>query len=102
MKHISDSDNLDQGEKSYEDLTDELVDSTALILKRYEESRANGVRRAQIKGSNLTRRSSYEKRNSCNFFNYGSPDNFSRGYRRRKKPKALRTMKSCTRSWWLI
>ncbi|KAL7615703.1 hypothetical protein Lser_V15G01817 [Lactuca serriola] len=63
-KTISDLDNSDQAEEPDEDLTDDLVASAALIVKRYEESRANRIRRAQFKGSSLGRRSTSEKRNS--------------------------------------
>ena len=45
MKLISESDDSDQGEESGEKIIDELVSSTALIVKRYEGSKSNGVRR---------------------------------------------------------
>ena len=87
MKHISDSNNSDQDEENDEDLTDELVTSTTLIVNRYEESRSNGVRRAQFRGNNSSRKSTSEKRNSSNCFNCGIPDHFPWGARRRKKLK---------------
>ena len=46
MKHINESNDLDQGEESGEDIIDELVASATLIFKRYEESRSNRARRA--------------------------------------------------------
>lgn len=39
---ISDSDDSDQGETSNEEITNELVASSLLTVKHYEESRSNG------------------------------------------------------------
>lgn len=78
-----------KGVVSNDELTDELVASVTLIMKCYEESRSNGVRRVQSMGGSSTRRHNSEKRNSSSYFNRESPDHFSMDCKEKKESQIL-------------
>lgn len=88
LSSINVSDVSDQGEENGEDLTDELVANTSLIVRRYEENNANRFRRPLPKNGNSTRRFSSEKKGSDNCFNYCSPDQFSRDCKEKKEAQS--------------
>lgn len=76
---VSDFEASDQ-HKTFDDVyLDELVASTTLIVKRYEESRSSGCKKSQSRGSiSLARKIVVDRKVDGKCFNCGSTDHLSR------------------------